>query len=44
MRKKKDWLRRYHDAIERNWSLEAAKVAGPMFMIAYTVLYFTNRH
>lgn len=31
--------RRYRIAIERNWSLEAAKIVVPMFVIAYIVLY-----
>lgn len=35
-------LRRYHAAIERNWSLEAARVVGPMFVIAYIVLYIAH--
>lgn len=37
------WFRRYHAAIEHNWSLEAAKVVVPMFVIAYIVLYIAHR-
>lgn len=38
-----NFFKRYHAAIERNWSLEAAKVIVPMFTVAYIVLWLWHR-
>lgn len=37
------FLKWYGDKIEQNWSLEAAKIVVPMFVIAYIALYFAHR-
>lgn len=39
----KKLLRRYRRAIERNWSLEAAKICFPVLAIAYIVLYLYHQ-
>lgn len=38
----RQFLRWYGAKIEQNWSLEAAKIIAPMFVIGYIILYIAH--